>query len=244
MAQTGARADPTDVPIGDRRAFAGPVAIFDLDRTILPGSSLAILARALARHGLLPRRALARAAVTNLRFTRHGESGSTVSRVVAEVLDLSRGLSVAALQIVVDELRRDLLDRSRPELRRRILRHRAAGDHCIVLTASPIEIAQLMAEALGAQLGIGTRAEVRDGRFTGRLVGPVCHGAQKLEALTTAGVLPRWERSWAYSDSASDLPVLWAVANPVAVSPDRRLLRVATSNHWEILHPASTRSRR
>lgn len=182
--------------------------------------------------------------MTKLRFTRHGESDSTVSRVVANVLDLSRGLSVTVLRIVVDELRRDLLDLSRPELRRRILRHRAAEDHCIVLTASPIEIAQLVAEALGAHLGIGTRAEVRDGRFTGRLVGPVCHGAQKLGALTAAGVHPQWERSWAYADSASDLPVLRAVANPVAVSPDRRLLRVANSNHWEILHPAPSRPRR
>lgn len=215
--------------------WQGPVAIFDLDRTILPGSSLLILARALVDHGLLPRRTLAEAAIRNMRFQSHGASESTVARLVTEVLRLASGMPVIDLHPMMDGLRRDLVRASRPELRRCILRHRASGDHCIVLTASPIEIAQLVAEGLGADEGIGTRAEVRDGRYTGKLVGPVCHGTGKLAALEGAAVFPAWQQSWAYSDSASDLPLLRSVAHPVAVTPDRALRRVARGQRWEIL---------
>ena len=194
-----------------------------------------LLVRALVEHGLLPRRALAEAALRNLRFQHRGASEPTVARLVAEVLKLAAGMPVIELHPILDGLRRDLVRASRPELRRCILRHRASGDRCIVLTASPIEIAHLVAEGLGADQGIGTRAEVRDGRYTGRLVGPVCHGIGKLRSLQGAGVFPAWEQSWAYSDSASDLPLLRAVAHPVAVSPDRALRRVAETHRWQVL---------
>lgn len=202
---------------------------------------MAILARALVDHGLLPRRTLVEAAIRNVRFQRSGASDSTVARLVSELLKLASGMQVIDLRPVMEGLRRDLVRASRPELRRRILQHRASGDHCVVLTASPIEIAQLVAAGLGADEGIGTRAEVCDGRYTGELVGPVCHGTGKLTALEMAAVFPAWERSWAYSDSASDLPILRSVAHPVAVNPDRTLRRVAHAQGWQILD-ISTRS--
>lgn len=230
----------------DQRAagWRGPVAIFDLDRTILPGSSLPIVARALVNYGLLPRRTLVEAAIRNVVFQRNGASASTVARLVTDVLELAAGLPVIDLLPVMDGLRQDLVRASRPELRRRIMRHRANGDYCVVLTASPIEVAQLVAEGLGADEGIGTSAEVSDGRFTGKLVGPVCHGTGKLAALEVAAVFPAWERSWAYSDSASDLPLLFSVAHPVAVSPDRALRRVARAQHWPVLEMPPRHARR
>ena len=228
----GSAPDPT---CAAAPAVRGPVAIFDLDRTILPGSSLSILARALVAHGLLPRRMLAEVAARNLRFRRRGEGASPVGTFVADVLALAEGMALIDLQLIMDGLRVDLVRASRPELRRRILQHRADGFHCVVLTASPVELAMLVAEGLGAHAGIGTRAEIVDGRFTGRLAGPVCHGPGKLTALEAGGVRPAWEQSWAYSDSVSDLPVLRAVANPVAVNPDRGLRRVAVARQWEIL---------
>ena len=221
-----------------------PVAIFDLDRTIIPGSSLAVLARALVDHGLLPRRMLIEVAARNLRFRRSGASDAAVVGLVTEVLALAEGLTVLDLQVVSERLRHDLVRASRPEIRRRILRHRAAGDRCVVLTASPDEVAQLVAEGLGAHVGIGTRAEVADGRFTGRLDGPVCHGTGKLESLHAAGVRPIWRASWAYSDSASDLPLLRAVDHPVAVTPDRALRRVAQAERWEIIDTPGARRHR
>ena len=215
--------------------YHGPVAIFDLDRTILPGSSIVVLARALVREGLLPRRMLATAAVRNVCFRRRGASDTTVARLVSELLLLVEGLPVLDLAAMLDELRRDLIAASRPELRRRILRHRASGDRCVVLTASPVQLAQLVAEGLGAHDGVGTRPEIRDGIFTGRLVGPVCYGSDKIAALDGAGLHPAWAASSAYSDSVSDLPLLRAVAHPVAVTPDRALRRVAEMQHWPIL---------
>ena len=86
--------------------------------------------------------------------------------------------------------------------------------------------------------GIGTRGEVVDGVYTGRLDGPFCYGAGKVAAIEE---FARWDgldlaQCYAYCDSASDLPMLEAVGHPVAVNPDSRLARHAGANGWPIVH--------
>jgi len=227
---------PNGVDWRDRAgAEPAPMAIFDLDRTILPGSSLAIVARELVRFGLIRRTALIRAGVENAAFRCRGASDRSAAALVEDLLTLTAGLDASDVRAVLERSRAGLIASSRAELVDRIRAHRDAGDVCVVLTASPIEIAELFAQALGAHFGMGTRAEVLDGRYTGRLIGPVCYGQAKVLHLERGPVRPLWHKSTAYSDAISDLPLLAAVGTPVVVNPDRHLRRVARTRRWDAL---------
>ena len=102
-----------------------------------------------------------------------------------------------------------------------------AGRATYIVSASPVELVEPLAKALGMTAGIGTRSAIVDGVYTGELTGPFCYGPGKVEAMQE---LARWEgldldQCCAYSDSASDLPMLEAVGHPVAVNPDAKLER-------------------
>jgi HAD superfamily hydrolase (TIGR01490 family) len=115
--------------------------------------------------------------------------------------------------------------------------HRADGRIVAIVSAAPEEVVQPLAEHLGADLGIGTRARVDDdGRYSGELE-RYAYGPQKAEAVRElAGEMGiDLASSYAYSDSVTDLPMLEAVGHPVAVNPDRPLLRVARERQWEVV---------
>ena len=101
----------------------------------------------------------------------------------------------------------------------------------------PIEIVEPLAIALEMTGGIGTRGEVEDGVYTGRLAGPFCYGPGKAEAIVAIAA----ERninladSWSYSDSMSDVPMMELVGNAVAVNPDAQLSALARSRGWPIV---------
>ena len=131
-----------------------------------------------------------------------------------------------------------LLDKIRPEARRLLDLHRHAGRATYIVSASPVEIVEPLATTLGMTAGIGTRSVVVDGVYTGELDGPFCYGPGKVEAMIA---IARWEgldlaQCYAYSDSASDLPMLEAVGHPVAVNPDAALARHALIHGWPIVH--------
>ncbi len=105
------------------------------------------------------------------------------------------------------------------------------------MSAAPQEIVEPFAISLGMTGGIGTVGEVVDGVYTGELDGPFCYGTGKVDAITE---LARWEgldlaQCYAYSDSASDLPMLSAVGHPVAVNPDSKLERHARQHGWPVV---------
>ncbi len=105
------------------------------------------------------------------------------------------------------------------------------------MSAAPQEIVEPLAHALGMTGGIGTRSEVDDGLYTGELEGPFCYGPGKVEAMQEVASWNGYDlgQSYAYSDSASDLPMLDAVGHPVAVNPDSKLERHARRNGWPIV---------
>jgi HAD superfamily hydrolase (TIGR01490 family) len=130
-----------------------------------------------------------------------------------------------------------LLEKVRPEALALVERHRQAGRATYIVSAAPFELVDPLARAMGMTAGIGTVSEIVDGAYTGRLVGSFCYGEGKVEAITE---LARWEglaldQCYAYSDSASDLPMLQAVGHPVAVNPDAKLERHARRNGWPIV---------
>jgi hypothetical protein len=127
--------------------------------------------------------------------------------------------------------------------------HRSDGAATFVTTAAPVELAEVVADGLGMTGGMGTRAEVGDdGRYTGRLTGPILHGDAKalaVEAYAAAHGVDLSVSS-AYSDSINDLPLLELVGKPEAVNPDRRLRKVANERGWpvrELRGPLSHRRR-
>jgi HAD superfamily hydrolase (TIGR01490 family) len=115
--------------------------------------------------------------------------------------------------------------------------HQDAGRRIYICTAASQEMADLMALVLGFDGSIGSRSEILDGVYTGAPGGPFAYGAGKAaliaELAATEGIL--LAESYAYSDSASDLPMLRAVGFPVAVNPDAELARISAAEGWPVL---------
>jgi HAD superfamily hydrolase (TIGR01490 family) len=220
-------------------ASSGPsAAFFDLDRTLIAGSSAYVVAAAARRAGLLGARQLASDGLSALLFKLRGATDDKTSAVRDRVLGAVRGMRQDDLIALNADVLPRLLDKIRPEARRLLDLHRHAGRATYIVSASPIEIVEPLATTLGMTGGIGTRSIVVEGAYTGELDGPFCYGPGKLEAIER---LARWEgldlaQCYAYSDSASDLPMLEAVGHPVAVNPDGLLERYARQHGWPIVH--------
>jgi HAD superfamily hydrolase (TIGR01490 family) len=211
------------------------LAIFDLDRTLLRGSSLVALARELSVRGLLSRRALLGALARDARYRRLGASDHTVATVRALVARLAAGRDYEPLCQVAETVGDGLARQMSPAARMLVRRHQSVGDFCVVLSASPQELVDAVVRGLDLHRGVGTKAEVVDGRLTGRLVGPFCYGAGKLERLRAELGEVDFDDAWAYADSQSDLPLLCRVRHPVAINPDRALERFAGRHRWPVL---------
>jgi HAD superfamily hydrolase (TIGR01490 family) len=170
-------------------------------------------------------------------FRLRGADDDTTTGVRDRILGAVKGVAhedlVALNAVVVPKL----IERVRPEAQRLVDLHRHAGRATFIVSASPVELVQPLAQALGMSAGIGTRSEIVDGVYSGELAGPFCYGEGKVEAIAE---LARWEgldlgQCYAYSDSASDLPMLRAVGHPVAVNPDGRLERIAHDQGWPVV---------
>jgi HAD superfamily hydrolase (TIGR01490 family) len=115
-------------------------------------------------------------------------------------------------------------------------RHLEAGQRVWLVTASPVELAGIIASRLGLTGALGTVAESVDGVYTGRLVGGLLHGEAKAAAVEALAVREGLDlgRCSAYSDSANDLPMLRLVGHPTVVNPDAELRAEARANHWPV----------
>lgn len=215
--------------------LVGRAAVFDLDRTLLPGSSLVALARVMARNGMLSGQQLVTGLAMDRVFRRRGSNDEDVDRLRATALRQVAGLDVAVLGRLVDEVGRRLSAQVLPGPRMLLQRHRDAGDFVVILSASPQELVEAVAVRLGAQRAVGTRAGIEGARYTGELDGPFCYGAGKLERLEQDLGPGALDGATAYADSLSDLPVLEACSEPVAVNPDRALHRIAKARSWPVV---------
>jgi HAD superfamily hydrolase (TIGR01490 family) len=215
----------------------GAAAFFDLDRTLISGSSAFAFATAARKHDLMSRRQLVRDGLGALTFRLGGASDAKVDQVRERILRAVVGNRQADLMALNPDVVPRLLDKVRPEAKQLLELHHRAGRDTYIVSAAPQEIVGPFAEALGMTGGIGTVSEVVDGVYTGELAGPFCYGPGKVEAIKE---MAGWEgfdlsRCYGYSDSASDLPMLEAVGHPVAVNPDRALADVATVRGWPVV---------
>jgi HAD superfamily hydrolase (TIGR01490 family) len=124
-----------------------------------------------------------------------------------------------------------------PETCQALKDHLAAGREVWLITAAPREMGELIARKMGATGALGTIVGIENGVLTGELVGDPLHGKAKRKAAKNLakerGI--SLKRSWAYSDSHNDLPLLTLVGNAVAVNPDKILRRHAQAAGWQIL---------
>jgi HAD superfamily hydrolase (TIGR01490 family) len=212
-------------------------AFFDLDKTLIEGSSALHFGRAAYKHGMLSRRQLVRDVWANLKFRIQGSTDQSTDVLRQRILDAIAGQRVVDLQ----RLGPDVLAGILPLLYREVLdeafAHQDAGRPAYIVTAASQELADVLAHVLTFDGGIGMRSEVRDGVYTGAPAGPFTYREGKAVAIREIAAREGIDlaESYAYSDSESDLPMMRAVGNPVAVNPDAALERVARAEGWRIM---------
>jgi len=121
----------------------------------------------------------------------------------------------------------------------RLKKHQEEGFLTILISGSFQELLEIIAKRLSIDFVIGTELEIVKDRFSGRIISPFCFGREKAERLrkflSGNGFKVNLKESFAYSDSFFDLPLLELVGNPVAVEPDKKLLKVAKNKGWQII---------
>ncbi|WP_349239846.1 HAD-IB family hydrolase [Patulibacter sp. SYSU D01012] len=219
-------------PTGVRAA-----AFFDLDKTLVAGSSGFHWARAAAAHGLISRRRLAADAYENLKFRLVGSTDEGTRQVWERISAFIAGQRVRDFERLAPRVLAGVLPRLYPEMLALAWEHQDAGRPVYIVTASAQDTAELIAHVLAFDGAVGAPLEAVDGRYTGRLAGPMTYREGKVRAIERLAEQDGLDlaASWAYSDSESDLPMLRAVGHPVAVNPDRELARVARAEGWETL---------
>jgi len=212
-------------------------AFFDLDKTVIAKASVAAFGGPFRRGGLITRRVVARALLGQLVFLHLGADQRRLSRIRETMLSITAGWDRAEVRSIVQRALHETIEPIiYAEALAQIREHREAGHRVYLVSASPAELVEPLAEMVGADGAIASRGEVDDqGRYTGRMElyasGPV--KADEVRALADRTGIDL-ATSYAYSDSATDLPMLEAVGHPVAVNPDRALSRVARARHWEV----------
>ncbi len=212
-------------------------AFFDLDRTLIAGSSGLYWARAARSSGMLNRRQMARYGLENLKFRLNGSTDASTNRVREQVAEVLGGYSRRSLSRMAPQVVAGVLPRVYPQMLDVAYAHQDAGRPVYICTAASQDLADLLAHVLGFDGAIGARYEVRDGIYTGKAVEPFTYREGK--AIRMAQIAAEdgldLSTSYGYSDSESDLPMLRAVGHAVAVNPDAELAAIAEEEGWEIM---------
>jgi HAD superfamily hydrolase (TIGR01490 family) len=212
-------------------------AFFDVDNTILRGSSSFLFGKSAFERKFFSRKDFWRFAWHQFVFIWKGENNTKLSALKDRALSLVEGQRVSDLQELVDEVyEKHIKLKLWPETVRLAKDHIKQGREVWLVTAAPQELGDVIAHELGLTGAIGTKVERRNGILTGKLVGKPIHGAEKRKALKSLAKDRNLslKRSYAYSDSQNDLPMLTAVGHPVAVNPDKILTRYAKAADWPI----------
>jgi HAD superfamily hydrolase (TIGR01490 family) len=261
MSESGAKADLEAGPRAGRESHAGvhgfvrvpaqdetlppppppdltAAAFFDVDNTLVQGSSLVHFARGLAARKYFTYGDLARFAYAQAKFQLTGrENSDDVAAGRTKALAFIEGRPTSELIEVGEEIYDEIIaDKIWQGTRALAEMHLDAGQQVWLVTATPYELAATIASKLGLTGALGTIAESVDGVFTGRLVGEILHGAGKAHAVRSLAIREglNLRRCTAYSDSINDVPMLSLVGTAVAINPDSALRDVARKRGWEI----------
>ncbi|WP_407636826.1 HAD family hydrolase [Hamadaea tsunoensis] len=237
---------------GDIAVTSSPVvrttaaaAFFDLDNTVMQGASLYYFARGLAARKYFTTGDLLKFGWSQLKFRlfAHEDAGD-ISEAREAALAFIAGWKVEDVRRLSEEIFDELIaERIWAGTRALAEQHIAHGDRVWLVTAAPVELGEVIARRLGLTGALGTVAEIRDGVYTGRLVGDMLHGPAKETAVRALAAAEGIDLAdcYAYSDSVNDLPMLGAVGHPTAVNPDSSLRRHARARGWQIRDFRTTR---
>lgn len=214
------------------------IAFFDVDNTLTRGSTLYFLGKGMYERGFFTKRDIGAWVLANIRFRMTGtEKSEVIARFQKSATDFIAGHKVDEIRKIGEEIYTEFVSPSLWEGTMAIAqRHLNAGDEVWLVTASPQDFAELIAEKLGFTGALGTQAESKDGKYTGNLIGPLLHGKEKASAvikLTTERKI-NIKECFAYSDSHNDLPLLNTVGHPNAINPDAKLRIISFSSGWPV----------
>jgi len=213
-------------------------AFFDVDNTLMRGASIYHFARGLAARNMFTPLDLIKMTWVQVAYRLRGKEDSghidavrqsalafVADHKVADIVELGEQIYDETMARRIWQGTRDLA-----------LRHLAAGERVWLVTATPVELANILSSRLGLTGALGTVAEARDGVYTGRLVGGLLHGEAKAAAVRALAAREGLDLALcsAYSDSANDLPMLQLVGHPHVVNPDSRLLAEARERGWPV----------
>ena len=212
-------------------------AFFDVDNTLVRGASLYLLARKLREHRFFRFREILWFALKQLRFAARGEHLGDIHQIRDRALMMVRGIPVAEIEQIGNEIYDEYIE---PKLWSGTVtiarQHLRVGREVWLVTATPLEVANVISHRLELSGALGTVVESRDGLYTGALASPILHAAEKAQAVRTLAKARgiSLSRSWAYSDSYNDVPLLEAVGHPVCINPDARLRTYAKRRGWQV----------
>jgi HAD superfamily hydrolase (TIGR01490 family) len=231
-AEFAARQTPSGSAAGRSAAF------FDLDRTLMEGSSAFQFGRAAYKAGLLSRHQLIADGWANLMFRLRGASDESSHELRMRISKSLEGTRVRDMERLGVDVLAGVLPRIYPQVLEIAYRHQDEGMRVYIVTAASQELASMVAGVLAFDGAVGSQfSEVVDGVYTGRPSEPFVYGEEKARAIAQLAERESIDlaSSYAYSDSASDLPMLRLVGHPVAVNPDSALAKAAREERWEVL---------
>jgi HAD superfamily hydrolase (TIGR01490 family) len=213
-------------------------AFFDVDNTLIRGSALYFLGKGMYQRGFFSKADISRFVVANLRFRFSGkEKPEEMMRLQNAATNFIAGHKASDIsklaQEVYDEHVSPALWQGTIDIAQT---HLSNDEEVWLVTAASQEMAQVICQKLGLTGALGSRAEVKDGIYTGKMNGNLLHGKEKATAIRELAAERGFDLSqcYAYSDSHNDLPLLLAVGHPSVINPDAILRIRAMRESWPI----------
>jgi HAD superfamily hydrolase (TIGR01490 family) len=213
-------------------------AFFDLDKTLMAGSSGMVFARVANRKGFVARSQLAKWGWDHVRYRLRGSSDAQTNAVVDVAKRIFAEMPERDVERMAPEVLAGILPRIYPQMLDEVHRHQDEGRATFIVSAAGNDLVKALAAVLGMEGGIGTRWAVgQDGKYTGEMDGPFVYGKGKVEAMRRFAAKHDidMDASFAYSDSVSDLPMLRSVGHAVVVNPDADLIEIARQEGWQVM---------
>jgi HAD superfamily hydrolase (TIGR01490 family) len=213
-------------------------AFFDLDKTLMAGSSGMVFARVANRKGFVARGQLAKWGLEHLRYRLRGSSDEQTNALLDVARRVFAEIPERDVERMAPEVLAGILPRIYPQMLDEVRRHQDQRRATFIVSAAGNDLVRILASVLGMEGGIGTRWVVGpDGKYTGEMDGPFVYGKGKVEAMRSFAESHDIDlgESWAYSDSVSDLPMLRGVGHAVVVNPDGPLLEIARQEDWLVM---------
>lgn len=213
-------------------------AFFDVDNTLVRGSTLYFLGRGMYQRGFFTKADISRFVVANLRFRMTGtEKQEVIERYQKAATDFVGGHKVEEIlalgEEIYDEYVSPKLWQGTYDIAHQHLNNR---EDVWLVTAAPQDMANIIAKRLGFTGALGSRVCIKDGVYTGELDGKLLHGSEKAVVIQQLAAEKGYQLSecYSYSDSHNDLPLLMAVGHPSAINPDAILRIRALAEGWPI----------